>query len=48
MLPEVALTIPHTALISVVLPAPLGPKSANISPGCISRLISSSASKPLL
>jgi hypothetical protein len=30
--PVLALTMPQTMLISVVLPAPLGPSSAKISP----------------
>ena len=39
--PDVALTMPQMMLISVVLPAPLGPSSANISPRRMSRLMSS-------
>ncbi len=35
--PEVGVTIPHTMLMSVVLPAPLGPSRAKISPLRISR-----------
>jgi len=41
------LTMPQMMLISVVLPAPLGPSKANISPRFISRLIFLSAWKPL-
>jgi hypothetical protein len=44
--PVVALTMPQTMLISVVLPAPLGPRSAKISPRRISRSTFLSASKP--
>ena len=44
--PAVGVTIPHTALIKVVLPAPLGPSSANISPRRISRLTFFNASNP--
>src|SRR6476469_3503515 len=39
-------TIPQTMLISVVLPAPLGPSSAKISPRRISRLMSLRATSP--
>src|SRR5262245_8074776 len=35
--PVEGVTIPQTMLISVVLPAPLGPSSAKISPFSISR-----------
>ena len=42
--PEVAFTMPQTIEISVVLPAPLGPSSARISPGIISRSTLFSAS----
>src|SRR5580765_1987501 len=45
-LPSLALTIPQTMLMSVVLPAPFGPRSAKISPGSISRLMFLSALKP--
>src|SRR6185369_4053438 len=45
-LPLVGLTMPHTIEISVVLPAPLGPSSAKISPRRISRLTFFSAWKP--
>ena len=41
-----ALTMPQTMLISVVLPAPFGPSSANISPRRISRSMPFSAWKP--
>ena len=44
--PLLGVTIPHTMLMSVVLPAPLGPRSANISPLRISRLIGLSACRP--
>ena len=44
--PLLALTMPHTMLISVVLPAPLGPSSAKISPRRICRSTRSSAVKP--
>ncbi len=42
----VGLTMPQTMLISVVLPAPLGPSSAKISPRRMSRLMPFSAWKP--
>ena len=35
--PELALTIPQMIEMSVVLPAPLGPSNASISPGGIPR-----------
>ena len=41
-----ALRMPQTMPISVVLPAPLGPSSAKISPRLMSRLISFSARNP--
>jgi hypothetical protein len=44
--PLLGRTMPHTALISVVLPAPFGPSSAKISPRLISRLMPFSALKP--
>ena len=44
--PEVIETMPQTTLISVVLPAPLGPSSAKISPLAISRLMASIATRP--
>ncbi|MND08212.1 hypothetical protein D3C83_306860 [compost metagenome] len=44
--PEVGVTMPQTMLISVVLPAPLGPSSAKISPRRIERSIPLSAWKP--
>ena len=46
-LPDVALTMPQTMLMSVVLPAPFGPSSAKISPRRISRSTSTSARKPV-
>ena len=45
-LPREGVTMPHTMLISVVLPAPLGPSSAKISPLRISRLMLFSACRP--
>jgi hypothetical protein len=39
----VALTIPQMMLIKVVLPAPLGPSNANISPRRISKSMPFSA-----
>src|ERR1700749_3314172 len=45
-LPELAVTMPQTMLISVVLPAPLGPSSARISPLRISRSMACRAVKP--
>src|ERR1043166_144433 len=44
--PDVGVTMPQTMLMSVVLPAPFGPKSAKISPLRISRLISRRALNP--
>src|SRR6187399_1585248 len=44
--PAVGLTIPQTMLISVVLPAPLGPSKAKISPRRMSRLMPFSAWRP--
>src|SRR6185503_19492716 len=44
--PADLLTMPQTILISVVLPAPLGPSSAKISPFSISRSMGFSASNP--
>ena len=44
--PEVALTVPHTTPISVVLPAPFGPSSAKISPRSMLRSMFFSAVKP--
>ncbi len=38
--------MPQMMLMSVVLPAPLGPSSAKISPRLISRLMFFSAVKP--
>jgi hypothetical protein len=45
--PPLALTMPQMMLISVVLPAPLGPSSAKISPRRIVRSTRLSAWKPL-
>jgi hypothetical protein len=45
-LPVVGVTIPQMMLISVVLPAPLGPSRAKISPFLMSRLMSLSAWNP--
>ena len=45
--PEVGLTIPHTILISVVLPAPFGPSIAMISPCFIFKLTVFKALNPL-
>ena len=45
--PPLALTMPQMMLIRVVLPAPLGPSSANSSPRLISRSMPFSAWKPL-
>ncbi len=44
--PPDGVTIPHTMLMSVVLPAPFGPSSAKISPRPISRSIGLSATNP--
>ena len=44
--PAVGLTMPQITLISVVLPAPLGPSKAKISPRRMSRSTLLSASKP--
>src|SRR5262245_10031763 len=44
--PELGVTMPQTMLMSVVLPAPLGPSNAKISPLRISRLLSRSATNP--
>jgi hypothetical protein len=44
--PELALTRPQMIEISVVLPAPLGPSKARISPSSMSRLTFFSAWKP--
>ncbi|CAM5545090.1 hypothetical protein RLIN73S_03711 [Rhodanobacter lindaniclasticus] len=44
--PSLGLTMPQMMLISVVLPAPLGPSSAKISPGSIARSMCFSAWKP--
>src|SRR5579871_2347539 len=44
--PLVAFTIPQMTPMSVVFPAPFGPRSAKISPRRISRLTFLSASKP--
>src|SRR5436853_3828525 len=44
--PELGLTMPQMMLMSVVLPAPLGPSRAKISPFLISRLTPRSATKP--
>jgi len=41
--PEVFFSAPQTAPMSVVLPAPFGPRSARISPARISRLTPASA-----
>src|SRR4051794_15056616 len=38
--------MPQTALIRVVLPAPLGPRRAKISPRCISKSIPTRALNP--
>ncbi len=45
-LPSLAVTMPQMMLISVVLPAPLGPSSARISPLRISRSIALRALNP--
>jgi len=45
-LPDVGRTMPQMVEMSVVLPAPLGPSSAMISPSSISRLTDLSAEKP--
>src|SRR3990172_228201 len=45
--PDDAVTIPHTMLISVVLPAPFGPSRAKISPSRMSRSMRFSASPPV-
>jgi len=45
-LPPLGRKMPQMMPISVVLPAPLGPSKAKISPRRMSRLISLSASKP--
>jgi hypothetical protein len=42
-LPTLALTMPQMMLIRVVLPAPLGPSKAKISPRLIARLMFLSA-----
>src|ERR1039458_5625139 len=44
--PEVIETMPQMTPISVVLPAPLGPRSAKISPFAISKLTASIAVRP--
>ena len=44
--PDVGLTIPHIILIKVVLPAPLGPSIASISPFFIFRFIFFKALNP--
>src|SRR3569832_662281 len=44
--PEVGVTMPQMMLIKVVLPAPLGPSSAKISPWPMSRSTLLSACKP--
>src|SRR5688500_8354446 len=44
--PAVAVTIPQTMLIRVVLPAPFGPSKAKISPLSMSRSTARSASWP--
>ena len=44
--PSVGLTMPQMMLISVVLPAPLGPSNAKISPRRMSRSMLLSAWKP--
>src|SRR5258705_11726036 len=44
--PVVGVTIPQTMLMSVVLPAPLGPSSARISPFTMSRSTFFSACRP--
>jgi hypothetical protein len=45
-LPELALTMPQTMLIRVVLPAPLDPSRAKISPLLISRSTRFRARRP--
>jgi hypothetical protein len=45
-LPPEGVTMPQTMLISVVFPAPFGPRSAKISPFSISRSTRFSASRP--
>lgn len=45
-LPSLGLAMPQMIEISVVLPAPLGPSSAKISPRLMSRLTFLSALKP--
>ena len=42
----VAVTMPQMMLMSVVLPAPFGPRSAKISPRLMSRSIGFSACRP--
>src|SRR5260221_13003762 len=44
--PVVGVTMPHTMLMSVVLPAPFGPRSAKISPFTMSRSTFFSACRP--
>ncbi len=44
--PRLGVTMPQTMLMSVVLPAPLGPSSAKISPLRMSRSTLSSATWP--
>src|SRR5687767_9169585 len=44
--PALGVTMPHTMLISVVLPAPFGPSRAKISPFWISRLVLCRACTP--
>jgi hypothetical protein len=44
--PALGVTIPQMIEIRVVLPAPLGPSRAKISPFLMSRLMFLSASKP--
>ena len=46
MVPPLGVTMPQTAPISVVLPAPFGPSRAKISPFRMSRLTSRRAWKP--
>ena len=48
MLPVDGVPMPQTMLISVVLPAPLGPSNAKISPLLIVRSTLCSAVVPLL
>jgi hypothetical protein len=46
IVPAVSGAMPVTALISVVLPAPLGPMRPSVCPGCTVKDTSSSATTP--